>query len=408
MPRRLTLSQAALAVVRRLRENGHEALWAGGCVRDMLLRRQPADIDVATDAPPDRVVALFRRTRKVGVKFGVVMIRQGRYWIETATFRTDSDYTDGRHPDRVEFTTAEHDAQRRDFTINGLFYDPTDEQVIDYVNGRADLEARIIRAIGDPARRFAEDHLRMLRAVRFATRFGFAIEPSTADAIREHAAKIRRISPERIREELAKMLSAPARAEAMKLIADLGLLGHLWNDASWPRERVRQVSDALAALPEEADFTLALAAVLHDHDSEHIRRIGQTLRCSNQQIHESGWLVGHVDAIRRADGLALSTLKKLIAHPRFEDLLALHEAVCQARGLPTEGSEIARRRHAAIPPDQIAPPPFVTGDDLIDRGLEPGPRYKHILDTLYDEQLDNRLASRDEALQRLRTILTDT
>ena len=200
---------AAMAVVRRLRDHGHTAYLAGGCVRDMLLGREASDYDVATDATPDKICSLFSRTRKVGVQFGVVLVRQGRHWIETATFRTDVNYEDGRRPERVEFTTAEEDARRRDFTVNGLFYDPLEDRVIDYVAGRRDLEDGVIRAIGEPAARFAEDHLRLLRAVRFATRLGFQIEPETARAIRSHAAKIERISPERIREELEKMLAAP-------------------------------------------------------------------------------------------------------------------------------------------------------------------------------------------------------
>ncbi|HON66141.1 MAG TPA: CCA tRNA nucleotidyltransferase, partial [Phycisphaerae bacterium] len=200
--RSLSIQDAALAVVKRLRDAGHEALWAGGCVRDMLLGIEPSDIDVATSAHPPQIVELFRRTREVGVQFGVVLVKQGPHWIEVATFRTDVNYVDGRRPERVVFTTAEEDAQRRDFTINGLFYDPLDRRVIDYVGGEQDVRSGIVRAIGEPSHRFAEDHLRLLRAVRFTTRFGFQLDPATAAAIREHAAGLARISAERIREEL--------------------------------------------------------------------------------------------------------------------------------------------------------------------------------------------------------------
>lgn len=404
MSRRLSIQDAALAVVRRLRQHGHEALWAGGCVRDMLLGREPADIDVATDAPPDRIIELFDRTRKVGAKFGVVMVGQGRHWIETATFRTDVDYRDGRRPSSVVFTTAEEDARRRDFTINGLFYDPIDKRVIDYVDGRKDLEAGIIRAIGDPARRFAEDHLRMLRAVRFSARFGFSIEPQTAAAIRERADRIRLISPERVREELEKMLEHANRADAVRQIADLGLIEHLWPDARWPADRVAAAVAALRHLPEKAGFTLGMAALLHPFPPAEASRIAGELRCSNHERDRIAWLIEQVDVIHHAEVLCLPAMKKLIAHPGFDDLLALHRAVCLAHGLPLDGNEAARQRRASIPPDQVAPPPLVTGDDLINLGLTPGPRFREILDRLYDEQLDNQLTTREQALQRLRKL----
>ena len=401
MKRRITIQQAALAVVRRLRENGHQALWAGGCVRDKLLHRQPADIDVATDAPPERIIELFRRTRKVGAKFGVVMVRQGAHWIETATFRTDFDYQDGRRPEKVVFTTAEHDAERRDFTINGLFYDPIEDEVIDYVGGRQDLDAGIIRAIGDPPQRFAEDHLRLLRAVRFSTRFSFTIEPLTAAAIREQADKITRISPERIREELEKMFVEPTRNRAVEQIAELGLLEHLWPKASWTDEQVARAVAVLAALPDGADFTLSLAALVHEASQREARRIARALRCSNQQIRDTTWLIEHLDDVEQAANLTLPALKKLIARDRFDDLLDLHRAYCLARDLPLDGNNTARQRRDAIPPDQVAPPPLVTGDDLIALGLKPGPRFKRILETLYDDQLDNKLTTRDHALERM-------
>src|SRR5688572_25076472 len=199
----------ALAVVRRLRDAGHVAYFAGGCVRDQLLGLDPKDYDVATDAPPDRVRQLFSNTQAVGAAFGVILVRQRKSQIEVATFRTDGKYLDGRRPEGVVFTTAEEDAKRRDFTINGLFYDPVEDKVIDYVGGRADLERRIIRAIGNPDERFAEDHLRVLRAVRFAARFGFDIEPATASAVQSHARHLPRISPERVAEELRLMLTPP-------------------------------------------------------------------------------------------------------------------------------------------------------------------------------------------------------
>ncbi|MGQ9651108.1 MAG: CCA tRNA nucleotidyltransferase [Phycisphaerae bacterium] len=404
----LSIQDAALRVVKRLRQHEHQAFWAGGSVRDMLLGREPTDIDVATDALPDTIIKLFTRTRKVGAKFGVVMVRQGPYWIETATFRSDLDYHDGRHPEKVVFTTAEEDAQRRDFTINGLFYDPISNQVIDYVGGRKDLEAGIIRAIGNPARRFAEDHLRMLRAVRFSARLGFPIEPDTTAAIREQAEHISRISPERIREELEKMLSHPARAEAVRQMAELGLLDHLWPNTRWSPDRVADSIRVLSRLPEKAGFVLGMAALLNAYPPASVRQMARDLRCSNHQSDRIAWLIEHLDDIHHAEVLCLPAMKMLIAHEGFEELLELHKAVCLARGLPLDGNEVARRRKASIPPEEVAPPPFVTGDDLIAAGLQPGPRFREILDRLYDEQLDDRLMSRDQAMARMRELLAGT
>jgi poly(A) polymerase len=406
MPRpKMSSQDAALAVVRRLREAGHQALWAGGCVRDMLLNIEPVDIDVATDAHPERIVELFRRTREVGIQFGVVLVKQGPHWIEVATFRTDVNYVDGRRPERVVFTTAEEDAQRRDFTINGLFYDPVEQRTIDYVGGQQDLRAGIVRAIGDPAQRFSEDHLRMLRAVRFATRFGFHIEPSTAAAIRRHAPELTRISAERIREELEKMLRRPSRAESARQIADLGLLAYLWPDASWTDEQVQRSIRVLTALPGDADFVLSLAAMLLDYPPREARRIARELRCSNDEIAELVWLIEHLDFIQVAEIVCLPEFKRMLAHRRFEDLLTMHQAVCVAHGLPLDTNDAARRRRDEIPPDQIAPPPLVTGDDLIALGLEPGPLFGEVLESLYDQQLDNRITSREQALQRMREIV---
>ncbi len=402
---KLTIEDAGLAVVRRLRQHGYDAFWAGGCVRDMLLGRHPDDIDVATSAPPDAIISLFTRTRKVGVQFGVVLVRQGPWWIETATFRTDLAYTDGRRPKGVVFTTAEEDAKRRDFTINGLFYDPIEQHVIDYVGGQADLDARVVRAIGQPAERFAEDHLRMLRAVRFATRLGFALEPGTAAAIAEHASKIARISPERIREELEKTLTLPNRADALALIARLGLLRHLWPGADWPPQRVQRATVVLGHLPALADFVLTMAGLLHEEAPTTVGRIGRDLRFSNVQIDEASWLVGTHERIEQTEMMSLAEFKKLLAHPRFEDLVALHEAVCQASNQSRTCIDAARWRRQAIAPEDVAPPPLVTGEDLIDAGLQPGPRFKEILDALYDAQLNGSLTSRDGALERMAELI---
>lgn len=405
---KITVEEAGLAVVRRLRQHGHEALWAGGCVRDMLLGRPHVDIDVATSAPPETIIELFSRTRKVGAQFGVVLVSQGPWWIETATFRTDLAYADGRRPTGVVFTTAEEDARRRDFTINGLFYDPIDERVIDYVGGQQDLQARVVRAIGEPAARFSEDHLRMLRAVRFATRLGFTIHPATAAAITEHARQIARISPERIREELEKMLELPSRADSIERIASLGLLPHLWPGSDWPDNRVHRAVAVLSHLPERADFVLSMAALLHEDSPAEIDRVGRALRCSNVQIDEAAWLVGTHDGIEQVGMLSMAAFKKLLAHPRFDDLLALHEACCRAFNQQADCVAVARQRRDAIAPNDIAPPPLVTGEDLIAAGLQPGPAFKRLLDTLYDAQLNRELTDREQAIERMRELIVST
>ena len=396
-----SMREAGVKVVRTLREAGYEALWAGGCVRDMLLGGHPKDFDVATSATPEQVMALFRRTRAVGVQFGVVLVRIGGHWLETATFRTDLSYKDGRRPEGVIFTNAQEDAKRRDFTINGLFFDPLEERVIDFVGGRQDMAAGVIRAIGEPAARFAEDHLRLLRAIRFSTRLGFVIEPATAAAIREHAALITRISRERIREELEKMLAHPSRGQAVRMIADFGLLEHVWPGTTWSAGQLERACRALQALPEQTGFEAAMAAWLHEFPLNEIHRIGRELRCSNRHIADVGWLVEHVDSIELAEALCLPAFKGLIAHGGFDDLLQVHAAVCAARGRSADAGEFAWRRRDEIPPDQVAPPPLVSGNDLRRLGLRPGPRFKRILDALYDEQLDNRLTDRRQALARL-------
>lgn len=240
-------AEGAIAIARKLIRAGHVALLAGGCVRDLLLGREPQDYDVATDAPPARVGELFHPTRLVGARFGVVLVLRNRQWIEVATFRSDGPYLDGRHPTQVHFTDAHEDARRRDFTVNGMFLDPLKRTVIDYVDGQADLQAGLIRAIGDPTARFDEDQLRLLRAVRFAARLAFTIEPQTLTAIQANAAKLASVAPERVREELEKMLVHPQRRQAFRLLRETGLLPHLWPHASWQPQQIAAADTLLGA-----------------------------------------------------------------------------------------------------------------------------------------------------------------
>ncbi|MCG3127751.1 MAG: Poly(A) polymerase I [Phycisphaerae bacterium] len=395
----------AIRVAQALAKAGHAALLAGGCVRDLLLGAAPQDYDVATDARPERVSALFKTTRHVGAQFGVVLVRSGKRWIEVATFRADGTYSDGRRPDQVTFGDAQLDAQRRDFTINGMFLDPQRLEVIDFVGGAADLRARVVRAIGDPAERFAEDHLRLLRAVRFAARLEFAIEPRTAAAIRAAAPFLARVSAERVREELERMLAQEGRSRAFELLSGVGLLTHLWPGAWWSDGQRAAVAAALAGLPPRVSFALGFAQLVCDRRPEEIERIGRALTFSNVDRETVLWLVEHQADLDDPSGIALAALKRLMAHEAFADLLE-HARVRNAKR-PNAGARTAALQHrlAAVDPALVRPPPFVTGDDLLAAGVPQGPQFKHILDELYTRQLDETLATREAALAALRALL---
>jgi poly(A) polymerase len=396
----------ALDILKRLRDAGHEALWAGGCVRDQLLGRAPKDYDVATSALPAAVRDLFghRRTLAVGASFGVIAVLGGKplHPIDVATFRTDGDYHDGRRPDSVAFTDAEHDAQRRDFTINGLFYDPLADRVVDYVGGQADLAAGIIRAIGNPRRRFGEDKLRLLRAVRFAATYDFAIDPATLAAVREMANYVSAVSAERIAAELRRMLSHASRRRGVELLAEADLLRPLLpelaphaaaNDALW--------QDALARLGRlaEADFPLAFAALLVGAvDEPAVRKLGRRLKLSNIEIDRTAWLVKQLPTMSQAAVLPWPQLQRLLAHDGGAVLLAL-----AAAALPPDDAGLARcRAELARPEVEWNPQPLVTGDDLVAHGLAPGRHFAELLEHLRDEQLEGRLRSRDEAIAAAR------
>ena len=404
---KLTMRQAAVSVVRRLQNTGHVAMFAGGCVRDMLMGKRPNDYDVATSARPKEVVALFRRTQKVGAKFGVVLVRIGPFSIEVATFRSDIDYEDGRHPTRVQFTDAREDAQRRDFTINGMFYDPIKRKTVDYVGGREDLKAMLIRAIGDPQRRFTEDHLRILRAIRFAARLDFIIEPATWSAMSAQAPLIKRISPERIREELDLMLTHRNRVRAFAGLLSSGVLQHLWPGAEATQASGGRIAAILKALPADADFEIALATVLHTLSPEETERVCDATRCSNRTKAIVSWLVDHQDDLMNPAEVTVADLKLLMAHGAFEQLLAFFAAKLRAEGCPsTPYRQILARAHA-IPREEVAPPPLVDGRSLAKLGLPPGPRYKIILERVYYAQLNGDISDRDSALAYARRLVNE-
>jgi putative nucleotidyltransferase with HDIG domain len=438
----------ALEVVQRLRQAGHQALWAGGCVRDELLGKMPKDYDVASDARPEQVRRLFRRTVAVGQSFGVVEVLGPRdrdhpdqppLKVQVATFRSDGAYTDGRHPDAVTFSSPREDALRRDFTINGMFFDPVEGQVIDYVGGRDDLAAGVLRAIGDPATRFAEDKLRMLRAVRIATRFNLTIDPATADAARAMAGQIDAVSAERIAEELRQLLVHPARARGMALMDDLGLVaaalpdltpmkgqpqgppgaptGNLW-------EHVLRVLDLL----HDPSFPLAFAALVHDigkprtvgrtpdrytfYNHEHVgrRMAGQMcleLRLSTAERERVEWLVEKHQFLCDARHMKTSKLKTTLAHPGIGELLALHRADAEASGRSTDHVEYCEGLLREWGAEELNPPPLLTGHDLTRLGLEPGPAFKRLLDAVREAQLDGTITTPRQALDLVQRLLAE-
>jgi poly(A) polymerase len=437
----ITERDFAIEVVQRLRDAGYEALWAGGCVRDELLGKIPQDHDVATSARPEEVQRLFRRTVAVGMSFGVVEVLGPRpHKIQVATFRSDVSYSDGRHPDSVVFSSAREDALRRDFTINGMFFDPLETQLIDYVGGQEDLAAHVIRAIGDPRHRFTEDKLRMLRAVRFAARFDFAIDPATADAVREMAREITVVSAERIADELRKLLVDPHRARGMRLFMDLGLAepvlpelvpmvglpqglptaptGDLW-------EHVLRTLDHLGADPS---FPLAFAALLHDvgkprtvgrtpdrytfYNHEHVGRrltseICLRLKLSNDERKRIEWLVEKHQILSDARQMRTSKLKTLLIHPGIHELLALHRADALACDHSTDHVDYCEQLLREWTPEDLNPPPLFTGEDLMDLGLEPGPIYKRLLDTVREAQLEGTITTFEEALALVKQLLAE-
>jgi poly(A) polymerase len=403
------LKSDAVAVVQRLRGAGHTAYFAGGCVRDMLLGLPPKDYDVATDAEPQKVRKLFPHTQAVGVAFGVILVRQGVSVIEVATFRVDGPYSDGRRPDAVRFATAEEDARRRDFTINGLFFDPIAEQVIDFVGGLEDLSQRRLRAIGEASKRFEEDYLRLLRAVRFAARFDLEIEPATAAAIRTEAPRLKEISPERIADELRGILMPITRKIAWPLLWDLGLAEVIFR--SLPPGRVQGIFPAVSA-EEEISFGLALAAAALEataggdprahFEKAQARRLTaamrKTLRISNEESAAmEGTLAGLSPLLADAEP-ALAAKKRFLAEPTASLSRRLLAALGR-RGFYSQRAAALEAEFVELGKTDFAPPPLLSGDDLTAAGLKPGPAFKRILDAVYDAQLEGKMSTREAAME---------
>ncbi|MFH0982094.1 MAG: CCA tRNA nucleotidyltransferase [Planctomycetota bacterium] len=397
--------QVAEQIAATLRRHGFEALLAGGCVRDLLLGREPKDYDVVTNATPDQVIGLFHRTEKVGAKFGVVIVRLRGCMIEVATFRSDGDYHDGRHPDSIRFVSAEEDARRRDFTINGMFLDPADGRIIDYVGGQADLRTKLVRAIGDPGQRFAEDHLRLLRAVRFAAGLGFDLEPETLAAIRRTAARLTEISVERIQQELERILASSTRRRGWELLADSGLLRQVFPEAAWLPADVADVAERLTPLPPDTDFMLALTVVLRRIGPRDAGRVCRRLRCSNEIERSVVWLLENLPRVLEVGSLELADVKLLMADQRFAQLACLLETECRGRLKSVTPYEHLQVRVSQVPLEKVAPLPFVGGDDLHAMQVAEGPIYKQVLDAVYRAQLNETLFDREAGLELARSLL---
>jgi poly(A) polymerase len=392
----MTDREFATDVVRKLRAEGFQALFAGGCVRDQLLGIEPHDFDVATDARPDQVQSLFRRTVAVGASFGVIeVLGRKPLKVQVATFRCDDEYDDGRHPRSVTFSTPEEDARRRDFTINGLFFDPIDEKVIDFVGGEADLRDKVIRAIGNPMQRLTEDKLRLIRAVRFAARFHFNIEPATWEALRVMANRITSVSAERIADELRKILTDPSRATGIDMLQDAGLLQSIVPEL--PAGSSPDRNAVLAQLADPVAFPLGLAALLLPLGPQLTADVAERLRLSNAESNRIVWLVRRHDALNEAELLPKSVLKPILAHDDIRDLLVLHRAIARAENRSEAHIEFCERCLREWPAEVINPPPLITGDDLRDLGMTPGPTFKRLLDAIRAAQLNEEISTHDEA-----------
>jgi len=426
------MEKTAREIVARLRAARHIAYFAGGCVRDIARHQTPKDFDIATDARPEAVQEIFARTYAVGAHFGVIVVLENGFQFEVATFRSDDVYVDGRRPSAVHFSSPEEDAKRRDFTINGMFYDPGTEQVIDFVGGRADLEAKLVRAIGEPAHRFAEDRLRMLRAVRFATVLEYEIDQQTWEALVANAAVINQISAERIREELVRIFLSPNRVRGWDLLDSSGLMRAILPELEGMKgcaqpEQFHPEGDVfqhtrlmLGLLPSEVSVPLVFAVLLHDvakpitakvdetgrirfneHDrigAEMTGQIMERLRFSRADIDATVEMVRQHMVFKDVPRMRVAKLKRFMARPTFVDELELHRVDCESSHRMLENYQFLLRKRDEFANEPIIPPPLVRGDDLIALGLKPGPKFAEILEAVETRQLEGTLRDRDDAL----------
>jgi poly(A) polymerase len=425
------MKEMAMGIVRRLREAGHVAYFAGGCVRDMVRGVEPQDYDFATTATPEQVQQLFPRTVPVGAQFGVVLVLEAGNQFEVATFRSDETYVDGRRPSSVRYGSPEQDAQRRDFTINGLFYDPVTNEIIDHVGGKTDIGRKLVRTIGEPRQRFGEDKLRMLRAIRFAANLRFEIDPATFTAVQEMATQIHIVSAERIRDELTKIITRPNAGRGLQLLEESALLAQILPEVS-AMKGVEQPPDfhpegdvfkhtrlMLEHLPPNPSAVLSFAVLLHDvgkpptfvrapdrirfneHDrvgAELAEQILRRLRFSNEEIAKIVLCVREHMRMQHVQEMRPSKLKRILARETFADELELHRIDCEASHGNLENYEFLKAKAAELPPEVVKPTPLLTGHDLLALGLKPGPMVGQILREVEELQLEDRLKSSAEAL----------
>jgi len=421
----------ATRIVHTLANAGHTAYFAGGCVRDMLMGIIPHDYDVATSATPSEVQSLFPRTEAVGISYGVILVIDEGIPTEVATFRNDGYYADGRRPESVHFTTAQEDARRRDFTINGLFFNPLTGETLDYVDGRADIAGKMLRAIGEPALRFNEDKLRLLRCIRFANRFDFSVDPTTWDALQELAPQITTVSAERIREEMTRILTGPRAGHGLDLLRQSHLLGFILPEAlamvdcpqppQWhPEGDVWTHTCLMLDSLEDPSPALAWSVLFHDiakplclsfdeqgipHHYEHEKRgadlaveILRRLKASNALISSVHDLVLYHMQFKDVRKMKSSTLKRMMARPTYPDELCLHKSDCLSSHRKLDNYEFLLAKEDEYGSAQIAPPPLISGRDLMAIGFAPGPTMGRILDEISDLQLEGKLLTPEEAL----------
>ena len=440
----MTVKQTAIEIVKTLQKHGYKAFFAGGCVRDMIMGKVSIDYDIATSALPQDIINLFGKTIPVGVQFGVVIVVKDGHNFEVATFRTEGSYSDGRHPDYVAFSTPEDDVKRRDFTINGLLYDPVKNEILDYVGGQEDISKGIIRTIGNPAERFTEDKLRMIRAARFACRFNFPIHEDTRRAIIQLAQNIHVVSAERIREELEKILTGTNPHIGIKLLDELCLLEEILPEVS-SMKGVRQPENfhpegdvfvhtllclsKLAPVPEQGmerpSWTFAMGILLHDigktitfEESDRIRfnlhekvgadmtaKICDRLKTSNAEKDRIVWLVLKHLYFKDAQKMRLSKLKRLFAEEGYPALAELREIDAFGRSGDLSDYHYCQEMFSKLSHEEVKPKPLITGHDLIDMGLKPGPVFKDILTKIEDEQLEGNLNTKEAAIEKVKTLI---
>ena len=386
---------SAIDIIKTLRQRGHEAYLVGGCVRDMVMGLEPADYDIATSARPEEIVKIFPRTEAIGAQFGVILVIYRGHPFEVATFRSDEAYVDGRRPTGVVFTDVKQDVLRRDFTINGLLYDPITTEVIDYVNGKADIRAKLVRAIGDPKARFEEDKLRILRAIRFGARLGYEIEAETWKAVCAMAPQIHQVSCERVRDELSRILTEGQAARGFSLVEASGLRREILPELPWSGEIERSLKLLGRGIP--ADF--AMGVLLQNTPLGIAERIVQRLKFSRAEMHHIVALVENLPRFYKVRQMSVSSLKRFFRLNRFEDHVELARIYRTARGENLADVHFVLSKSAEWTAQDIFPDPLVTGDDLIAMGFKPGPAFKEILIRLEEEQLEGRISERQKALE---------